>query len=228
MLMGKKVIGTIAYMGGVMTVPEVFCKAWGNMIQYNNDYLCEPNESISYDSVGVSYHSYARNCLVEKMRGDWLLMLDTDISFEPDIAARLLYRLNRYNIDVLTSLYQYKAPPHSPVVYAWEEKIKSYAPIGSWDSDADIFEIGSAGAGCLLVRRKVFERIRQTKEGPFDILPPYSEDHSFFERLRKLDIKAYCCPHIEVNHLKVHPLSLEDYRRNDVDLSERKEIGGFR
>lgn len=228
-LLGKKPIGTIAYLGGVMTVPEAFCRSWGQMIEYNADYLVEPNERICYHRATVSYHAFARNTIVEGMLGKWLLMLDTDISFDPDLAARMLHSLDKHGIDVLTAVYQYKSPPFSPVLYRSSDDGKGYEMIGDWDKEAEIFEVGSSGAGALLVRKSVYDRIRrETGEGPFDIIPPFSEDHSFFKRLQKLGVKAYCNPNIEVHHLRVQPLSLKDYDREAVRLGDRKEVGGFK
>src|SRR5439155_20130556 len=138
-----------------------------------------------------------------------------------DLAARMLHLMNVHNIDVLTALYQYKSPPYSPVLFRWNEK-DNLEMIGDWDSSVSTFDIGSAGAGALLVRRQVFEVV----QNPFDVMPPYSEDHSFFKRLKEAGIKSYCCPLIEAPHLVVKPLTLNDYAKEDVVLSERYEVGG--
>jgi len=227
-LYGKKVIGTVSYMGGVISVPEAFCNSWGKLVQWNSEYFCEGNETLLYDRVGVSYHAYARNCLVEKMKGDFLLMLDTDIVFDPDLLGRMINCMNKHKIDVLAGLYCYKAPPHSPVLYHWNKESEAFQPIGDWDKTAEIFEVGSSGAGCLLVKKSVYQRIKdELNEGPFDIINPWSEDHSFFRRLTKLGIKAYCNPNIYVSHISLKPIGLEDYDKNDVVLSDKYEVGGF-
>lgn len=226
MLFGRKVIGTIAYLGGVPAVFEDFTWCWGQMIAYNYEYLCMPNEFIYYDRAKVSYHSFARNSLVERMKGDWLLQLDTDHRFDPDLVARMLNKMNIHGIDVLVGVYCYKGSPNSPVLYSWTGK--GYVPIAAWDEKADIFEIGSAGAGCLMVKRSVFDRIRtELKQNPFDEEFPFSEDHSFFNRLRKLGIKAYACPTIEAEHLRVEPVRLADFKPSSEMLGNRIEVGGF-
>ena len=227
MLIGKKVKGAIAYMGGVFALPEPFVWSWSQMVEYNADYLVNPNDRIHYERATASYHSFARNTLVQKMQGDWLLMLDTDHVFDPDIAVRMLDRMDKWNIDVLVGMYQYKTPPHSPVLYL--KKGNAFEMLGKWDKKADVIEVGSAGAGCLLVKKTVFERIKnELKQEPFDILPPFSEDHSFFKRLHKLKIPAYCDPTIECHHLMMKKISLEDYKENEQLFSKkRKPIYGF-
>ena len=223
MLLGRKPIATIAYMGGIMSLPEPFVWSWSQMIEYNNDYLVEPNQSIFYYRSTVSYHVYARNNIVDTMKGDWVLMLDTDISFEPDLAVRMISCMDKYNIDVLTGVYNFKSPPHAPLLFLFHPSGR-IVPLGDWTDNAEIYEIGSAGAGCLMIRRKVFDRIREKlNEGPFDVTHPMSEDHSFFERLKRLKIKAYMNPNIEVHHLAYQPLSLKDYNKDKVKLT-KKEI----
>jgi hypothetical protein len=229
MLLGKKIIGTIAYMGGVTAVPEPFLWSWSQMVQYNADYMVEGNQTIFYNRVMASYHSFARNVLVDTMQGDWLLMLDTDHEFEPDLAARMLFQMNKHNIDVLVGIYQYKREPYPPVLYRWNDKGTALEPIGKWDSNATIFQIGSAGGGCMMVRKKVFDEI-QTKlhVKPFDICAPFSEDHSFFKYLRRLRIKAYCHPDIQSHHLIYKALSLKDYDMSDLTFSKRHKVTGFK
>lgn len=222
MLLGKKPIGTIAYMGGLMAVPEQFMWSYGQMIQYNADYLVEPNECVYYIRSTISFHAAARNNVVDQMKGDWLLMLDTDHVFDPDIAARMVHRMERDNLEVLTALYQHKSPPYSPVLYRHGND--AFQALGDWDKFDEQYyiPIGSSGAGCLMVKRSVFDRIKnKLKESPFDIIHPLGEDHSFFKRLYKLGIKAFCDPSIECHHLQVKPIALQDYKVEEMVLSDK-------
>lgn len=227
MLLGSKYIGTIAYMGGVMTVPERFCWSWSQMVQFNRDYLCDPGEDVLYVRSTISYHSAARNFLVDRMRGDWLLMLDTDHSFEPDLAVRMVNLMEKHQVDVLTGFYQFKGPPYSPVLFLTNEKGDGFNALGDWDPSVEILEVGSAGAGCLMVRRKVFERIKsELRCGPFDVTHPFSEDHSFFARLRELGIKAYCALNVRSCHLDFREVDLRDYDRDSLTFSQKTQVEG--
>ena len=218
MLLQRKILGTVGIMSGIPSLPTYFVQSFTKMIQYNAEYLCGPNERIEYLFAQTSFHANARNGLVKEMRGDWLLQLDTDHLFEPDLLARLLLRIDKYNLDVVTGVYCYKEPPYSPVLYHHRED-GLIAPLGDWDKDADIFEVDGAGAGCLLVKRQVFEKIiAETGEWPFDCLPGLTEDHSFFKRLKACGIKAYCVPSVEAHHVMPRALSLADYDRSQVVL----------
>lgn len=224
----NKPIGTIAYMGGIPYVPEQFCWSWSQMVQYNTEFLCLPGENIHYDRATVSYHAFARNSIVKRMEGEWLLMLDTDHVFDPDLAVRLLHRMSMHDLDVVAGMYQYKVPPYAPVMFQWSDE-KGYQVIGKWDKDIGLFQIHSAGAGCLLVRKRVFDKIAsELKEEPFDIAPPYSEDHSFFNRLKKLGIKAFCDPRIQCHHLTQKAISLDDFDATDGVFCEPMMVEGIR
>jgi GT2 family glycosyltransferase len=193
------------------------------MIQYNAEHLCRPGEFIHYDRAKLSFHSTARDNLVSSMRGDWLLMLDCDHTFEPDILHRLLHRMTTHNVDVVTAVYTFKGGLHSPVLFTGDDN----QPIGNWEDGVDLIPCDSAGAGTLLVRRSVFDRIQtELKESPFAIEYPFGEDHSFFRRLRKLGIKAYFDPRIESHHLVTRRLSLADYDRKGAVVGERQKVIG--
>jgi hypothetical protein len=214
MLFSKKVIGTVAYMFGT-TDPRLFTKSLTEMICFNYECLLGPGEIIEYIDASTSFHSFARNTLVDNTKGNWTLMLDTDHSFEPDILVRMLHLMDKHNLDVLTGIYQFKNYPYAPVLYTKNENGFGFSVIGDWDKDCEVFQISSAGAGCLLVKNTVF-----------DSTFPFSEDHSFFMRLDKLDIKAFCAPSIESYHLATKEVSLKDYDKSTLQMSDRKIVEG--
>lgn len=202
-----KILGTIGYLGGIMSLPEPFTFAWGNMLLHSQAVLCQPDEYIHADRATISLHDYARTQLVNQMKGDWLLMLDTDTAFEADFAARLVATMYRHNLDVVTGIYSFKREPHSPVLYMLNPETNSHEPIQSWTPQdpakaPDVFPVDAAGAGCLLVRRRVFDRIqKELKEQPFARTETKGEDMSFFRRLKQLGIQPWCAWKIEMTHL---------------------------
>lgn len=226
---GKKTIGTVAYLGGVMSLPAPFVHSWQQMIEYSNEYIINPDERIEYTRATVSYHSFARNSLVDQMKGDWLLQLDTDISFDPDLLGRMVNMLEKFNVDVLAGIYLYKSEPHPPVAYAYDPKKKSKVILGDWDRKADLQLLRSAGAGCLLVRKSVFDKIKSASNcSPFDIYvdkdgSPLSEDHSFFERCWDLKIPVYGTVEIMANHLIYKELKDFDPKKLNLEKIDHYE-----
>jgi hypothetical protein len=199
----QKFIGTVGYMGGVMAVPEPFTWAWGNMLLFTQAAMCGQGENVFPAKSKFSLHDFGRNDLTTRMLGDWIVMLDTDIAFEPDLVARLVTTANKYRLDVLTGMYVYKSPPHYPVLYVHNHETKRDERVADWDRNSEVFQIDSAGGGCLFVRRNVFERITaELCVNAFERIGVKGEDHSFFARLQELKIKAWCAWKIEVQHLE--------------------------
>jgi len=235
-LKGKQVSGTICYMGGWPFVYELFSYSWGKMIQYTTTHH---QGFINYDTIRSSSHAYARNIAAQNMKGDWILMLDTDIQFDPDIAVRMIETMEKYELHVLTGLYLYKKDPHYPVLYSYNQRRKKYQIISSWNLEGnEVFEIAAAGAGCLLVKKWVFQYIKQQlHEDAFDIRRPFDnkkekqlgEDLSFFDRCRQLDIQVFCSPSITVDHIFPHPLILgRDHDSTLKRKSKQFEVVGLK
>lgn len=234
MLLGRKAIGTVSYMGGLPALLEKFCWSWGQMLQFNAETFSEGTDYIHYMRSTISDHAPARNNLAAKFLGDWLVMLDTDHEFDPDVVARLVRLADTYEIDVLSGVYQMKNPPHVPVLFQWVKLAEGNEELGlqpmvAWDKRAKILQIGSAGGGCLFIRRKVFDAIATEwpNEGAFDKINPFSEDHSFFIRCRKLGIKAYAAMDVHCNHLRVVPVTLDDLHADELQTSDLFPVGAF-
>lgn len=214
MLIVKKPIGSISYMAGIWATPEAFTRSWGRMIQYNSEYLCKTGEYIDQIFPDSSYHATARNHIAAAFHGDWIWMTDTDHAFDPDIVCRMVALANQYGVDVLTGMYRYKNFPHLPTLYWYNENAKGFSIIAELDSRAPIQQVDCAGGGCLMVRRRVFDRIaKELKEQPFDIIAPWSEDFSFFYRCRMLKIPVFAAPNIESRHLMPREITSKDYNR---------------
>ncbi len=227
---GKKLLGTIGIMAGIPMVHKEFMWSFAQMIQFNNEAICGPNEYIHLIKPGFSEHSSARNSLVDNAFGDWLFMMDCDHWFDPDVLARLLRIMNKYNLPVVCGLYQFREEPHPAVLFTHGstsdhpfEKIDF--DIKTFPRDADIFQIASAGAGCLLVKTAVYERIKaELKEKPFSHRPPFSEDHSFFLRLKQLKIPVFCAPWVEYHHIHHVKLKIEDHDNSDIKYIDRRIV----
>jgi hypothetical protein len=223
MLLGRKALGTVAYLGGLPALLEPFCWSWGQMVQYNQEFLATEKTYVHYDRATFSDHGPARNSLVTRFLGQWLVQMDTDHAFEPDIIARLVRLADECEIDVLSGLYQQKGTPHVPVLYRWGDVggKQMPQPIVKWPKEARVIPIGSAGGGCLFVRRNVFDKIADANsEGPFDKIHPYSEDHSFFYRCKELGIPCYAAPRIESRHLRIMPVTMEDFDSDYTKIEE--------
>lgn len=228
MLMMNRTIGTVARMGGTPSVLTPFLDAFVDLVQWNAQYVCGPGEVIHYPRPPrASIHDFARNTIAETFRGDWVLMLDNDHAFEPDLLGRLLAMADATGADVVTGVYQYKEAPHSPVLYVRRDGLPPM-PLVDWDPSLTAMDVYSAGAGCLWARRAVFDRVKaELNESPFGRIGGMGEDHSFFLRLHRLGIKAVAALGVECHHLQVRPLSLSDYDRSALDVAPGEPVRGY-
>lgn len=225
-LVFREPIGTIAFMAGTWGIPPNFVRCYGKLIAHAYENCLQPQQFIHLDDEPVSYHALARNALSKRFGGDWLLMLDTDHEFEPDLLARMLRLVQRWDVDVLTAVYRYKVPPYLLNLFWWDEEHQSFCKIAKVDETQPLQEIKCSGAGCLLVRRKVFDRIRaELHEEPFDIIHPWSEDFSFYRRCIKLGIKTYVAPQIYSAHLRVASVLNSDCDLTGIETVEAT-VGG--
>lgn len=221
---GYKAIGTVAYMGGVPAVLEPFCWAWGQMIQHNQERLCSGPDFVHYDRAAMSDHAPARNSLVGRFLGDWLIQMDTDHRFDPDIVSRMVRYANANAIDVLSAVYYTKGQPHVPVLFEWVDigGRPGLQHLAVWDPKVRVLPIGSAGGGCLFIRRKVFDALALAYpgEGAFDRIKPFSEDHSLFVRCKEQGIKCYAAMAVETQHLRIAEVTGADFDAAAGPVSE--------
>lgn len=213
-LISPKCIGTVARMWGKQFTEE-FLNSWHDLVLYNTRHLESrvPYQEtyIDYNYARNSWHEMGRNVLVEEACGDWLLMLDTDHMFAPDLLERLLGLRAKYKTTVLSGIYQYKFAPHAPVLNMWTPQ-GTLTPVVNWDRNAPILAVGSVPGGCLLVDRSVYRRIqKEYGVGPFSIIAGLSEDYSFCKRCHDLGIPVFVAPQVEMHHYMTHILSVRDY-----------------
>lgn len=210
MIVQAKAIGTVARMFHENPAAE-FVDSLIPMLLHSQRFLCKENEYIHYDKGEVSYHELGRNRLSEKFRGDWLLMLDTDHIFDPDLLERILNFQQRFDASVVACCYLKKVPPHAPVAAAWINE-KHLVPVLDIPRDRDYILTGAVGAGGLWVKREVYEKLHNHFEcGPFTVRDKFSEDFSFCLRCHDLGIPIHLAIQIEIPHLIRKPLMLADY-----------------
>ncbi len=214
MICGRKCIGTIGVMGGIETVPSSFCRSLEQLRTYTERHVTLSNEEVITTWASNTYHVSARNELASKRMGEFTLMLDTDQVFRPSLLGDLWRTMKEHNLDVVTGVYYQKRAPHMPLLYRLrDDEDETFQILSDFPRDMP-FQVAAAGAGCLLIRNEVFVRIeRKFKQGPFDIINPYSEDLSFFRRLKDLGIETWCDPRVTTRHLRTVEVTDEDHHK---------------
>lgn len=141
----------------------------------------------------------ARNYIVDKMHGDYLFFVDSDVIVPSDALMKLV----EHDKDIVCGLYFTKTAPFYPVIYNKSEADGRY-DVKMWYEKNKLIEVYSAGLGCCLIKREVFDKIGQPwfkfTTGYTDALRE-SEDHFFFRRAREEGYKIYCDTSIACGHV---------------------------
>lgn len=198
-----------ASIGYICTIPFVYETFVAHMMALMHYNLSHGIDTTFSRSIHGS-QAHARNEMVNKLQSDWLLMLDTDMQFEPSIFETLYKTAMHYNLEVLSGIYYQRQKPHNPVVYHLRDD-----QFFSWDPfqfPEPVLTTDATGAGCLLVKATVFERIKkELNEEPFSIIPPNSEDFSFFRRLKKLGIQPHITKEVMCGHYSATAIGKADF-----------------
>jgi len=182
-----------------------------------------------------------RNAIVKRFLAhdaDWLLMVDSDMTFSPDIVERLL---------------EYADPDTAPIVgalcFGFDDKGEVQPTLYTLAGEADdaehldvlryhewppdsMFQVTATGTGCLLMHRSALERMRDYagwpegharygRRGFNDAYPwfqetehdrkPVGEDITFCWRAGLLEIPVYVNTAVQCGHIKDRLLTMEAY-----------------
>ena len=165
----------------------------------------------------------ARNQLVkyarEKGGYDYILWLDSDMTFEPDLLDRLLEDIE--GRQAVTGLCFGRRPPFNPCIYK-ELDVKQdgklitpYRKIYEDYPRDSVFEVEACGFACVLMRLDVLEAMG-IYGVPFFPVAGLGEDLTFCWRARKLDIKFHCDSRLKIGHIM----------RVSVDEGFRDQLAG--
>jgi glycosyltransferase involved in cell wall biosynthesis len=143
------------------------------------------------DWAHASHHcydtAYGRNRLVKLAVGDHILFLDDDVTFPPDLLARLL----KHRVPVVGGLYLKKTHPFTPA-----PDIKLEGPPG-------LRKTNLVATGALLVEREVFNELEYPYflSGYNDDGDPVGDDGYFCQQLTKAGVPIYCDTSCWIGHM---------------------------
>lgn len=183
-------------------------------------------------SISTPLVDVGRNSIVHEFLNtdsEWLLMVDADTIWHEDMIYSLYDMAVSNNLDILCGLYFNTS-------YLMEDNIIPAAYIKQFDgnmysiapelfSDKDYVEVEWAGAGALLVNRKVYEEIVldfpseqiETSKIWFKEIwgeyPEGSEDLFFFRRAKEFGYKVNVTHKVIVPHIKKKIITYQDYER---------------
>ena len=167
----------------------------------------------------------ARNQLTEyalKNGGyDFVLWLDSDMTFEPDLLERLMEDIE--GKQAVTGLCFGRRPPFKPCIYKSirvEKDGVGVMPYADtyYDYPRDqLFEVEGCGFACILTRMEMLDAM-SVYGIPFFPVAGLGEDLAFCWRARQLDIRLWCDSRLKIGHIM--RLSVDENFRDNVFQGE--------
>ncbi len=179
--------------------------------------LAKPPGFDFYFSRG-GYIDFQRNSAVDYMMKSpdftHIFFVDSDMVIPKDA----LIKLFKQDKGIISGLYFHRNPPHEPHLYKIEKEnlvsIKNYQKNSTAECDA-------VGAGCLLIRRDVFEKLKPAAkfvDGQhqfFVTTPTVGEDIFFCELAKKNGIEIFCDTSVKCGHIELSVIEEKDFERSE-------------
>ena len=190
-----------------------------------------------------------RNLLVEQFlareKATHLLFLDTDIVCAPNTCRKLL----SHDKEIISGLYFQRGGMQSPLIYSYQGRHRvsgkmcpSFSPMldpvyrylskkrlpvteityATLEGEDGLMKIGGAGAGFLLVKREVFEKIPY----PWFSFERGGEDLYFCDKARKNNFEIWADMSALLGHLRLDPVGASQFLRQYRNTEEANEFLG--
>lgn len=158
--------------------------------------LEKPPGTISRFAV-CTWRQRGRNQLVRWMleaNEEWMLFLDDDHVFAPDLLARLL----SHEKDIVAALCLRRDEPYSPFCFQAITASGKFQAIDLHQHAADeLLQVATVGTGAMLVRRRVFEQLAD----PWFKIAESGEDMLFCQAAACAGFEIYCDLGARLGHL---------------------------
>ncbi len=171
--------------------------------------IMQPPAGVTFEVLGLEscYVHSGRNIIFNSCQGDYLLFVDSDMSWEPNQIAQLI----KAEKDIIGGLYYKRRPPYGPVVYSFDGMV--HQPMQPKER---LFRCDGVGTGFLLISRKVITAMNQPEclldwGYAFDPVKTQNpgnagsyfvgEDLSFCMKARHLGFEIWCDPENLVTHV---------------------------
>lgn len=179
------------------SVPALFCQSLA-LLQRAGD------TQVGFEVGSLVYN--ARNNLARqaiKSEADWVIWLDSDMVFGPDLLNRMLKVCKENGIDFLTAVCFRRKAPYTPCLFDRLEKIDkgaSYTALLSVPEGR--FKVGGCGFAGVLMSTDVLISVASKFEGRmFDPMDGFGEDVSFCWRARQCGYDIWADSEIELGHV---------------------------
>lgn len=193
----------------VPTHREVPFRQTRESIRFASAELIEAGYRVMYQDAWGANIANNRNTGVkdaQDAKADWIMMIDDDMSFEPDAILRLI----RHNLPVVSGLCVKKTWPYNTTVMFWNKEMEKYHSSLNFPVD-ELFECDATGTAFLLVKMSVFDKL----DRPYFCFPPKNgsvlgEDLYFCQQMKAVGYRIFVDTGVHIGHLGMYPYSYKD------------------
>lgn len=203
------------------TLPALFCQSLALLRRAGDTMIGFEVGSLVYNA----RNNLARQAI--KAEADWILWLDSDMVFGPDLLQRMMKVCTENDIEFLTALCFRRKPPYTPCLFDRLEKIDkgaSYTALLSVPEGR--FKVGGCGfAGVLMSTQIILDVAAKYNGRMFDPIEGMGEDVSFCWRARQCGYELWCDSSIELGHVGSCVVTrgyFEAFNEGVNDVSESK------
>lgn len=168
--------------------------------------MLEKVESVAVDFKIGSLVYTSRDALAKdaiESESDYVLWLDSDMIFPPDVLIKMLKTIERDDVDIVCGLYFRRVPPFTPTLFK-ELHVDDEGIIG-WSEftriDNKLFEVEGCGFGCVLMSTDALISVQSKFNAMFTPINGVGEDLSFCWRARQCGYRIWCDPTIPLGHV---------------------------
>lgn len=189
------------------TLPVGYVQSLVNMITADKD-----NEFTLQLEYGALYDARDRICRrVISDDFDCVLFIDSDMTFEPDLAQKLA----SHGKNIVTGLYVDKHENHKPLLFSVlspeNEDDPPYALRAGMDLTKPLITVAGCGAGALMITNHALRMMKIHTHDWFKPFKGLGEDVSFCHRASLIDMKVYCDTTARLGHLKTIEYTFDDW-----------------
>ena len=213
-------------------VAAAFCDAWTSLTRYDaGKRICGDIHLQSGPRIAEARSQIVDHFLQHPpyQEAEWLWMLDSDMTFQPDTLERLMEVADRDEAPIVGGLC-FGGGLHRmfPTIYRGVQEDGGVAiePMDDYPRD-QLVKVAATGAACLLVHRDVFVAMGQAFGTNSDGRPnpypwfseglcdwkgrPYGEDTAFCMRAQQLGFPVFVDTRIKLGHVKSMEITEELY-----------------
>lgn len=207
---------------GVNTYSHVTAETLLSLAKMWNAYPDDFQSRLILVRGGCADFAGTRNRLVREFLStgiDWLLIVDTDMVWEPEDWERLRASADEDH-PLVAGLYFVSNDPPNPCCVVFDESGAKYTPVFHEDSD-ELVRVHAAGLGFSLIHRDVFLKSADLTndhewfEHGFRTVTgeTMSEDYAFASRVQEAGFPVYVNSKVRVRHVKSHVIGWDEYQQ---------------